>query len=138
MTNSALSSFDVTGWDEKPYNDPASGPRLSRTTVSKKFTGDLEAESTAELLMCQASAADLKAGAGYVASEQVQGTLAGLKGSFVLQHGGVIVGGKTEKTFGHVVPGSGTGQLKGLIGDAEIAVDADGRHTLTLFYQIAG
>ena len=136
MTSRALSSFDVTGWEESLYSDPASAPRLSRTTVSKKFTGDLEAESTAELLMCQASAADLKAGAGYVASEQVHGTLGGLQGSFVLQHGGLIIGGKTEKTFGHVVPGSGTGQLKGLVGDAEIAVDAAGRHTLTLSYHI--
>jgi hypothetical protein len=136
VTNRAVASFDVTGWEEKPYHDPEGGPRLSRTVVAKKFTGDLVAESTAELLMCQASAADVKAGAGYVANERVEGSLNGRVGSFVLQHGGLMRGGSPEKTFGHIVPGSGTGDLKGVIGDVEVAVDSDGRHTMTLTYEI--
>lgn len=36
--------------------------------------------------------------------------------------------------FGHVVPGSGTGELAGLTGEIEISVAEDGTHTLTLDY----
>jgi len=90
MPSRATASFDVTGWDQAPYGEQdAAGPRLSRATVRKSFRGDLVAESTAELLMCQADPSDLSAGAGYVASELVTGRLAGREGRFVLQHWGV-------------------------------------------------
>ncbi|MDH3456793.1 MAG: DUF3224 domain-containing protein [Gemmatimonadota bacterium] len=38
---------------------------------------------------------------------------------------------------GHVVPGSGTRELAGLSGQVQIAVDADGAHTLMLDYEIS-
>ena len=71
MSTRATASFDVTGWDESPYDEPADGPRLARATVTKMFRGDLEAESTAEVLMCQRDPSDLNAGGGYIASERV-------------------------------------------------------------------
>lgn len=134
MPTQATSTFNVTGWDESPYAEPDDGPRLARTTVKKVFEGDLEGESTAELLMCQAEAKDLNAGAGYVASEQFTGSLNGKSGTFVIQHGGLVSAGGTQQTFGHVVPGSGTGELVGLTGEVEISVAEDGTHTLTLDY----
>ncbi len=137
MPNHATAAFDVTRWDETPYHDPAGGPRLSRTVVGKTFTGDLVGDSTAELLMCRSDPADPKAGAGFVASELFEGRLHGLSGTFVFQHGGLMAGTATPKTFGHIVPGSGTDELKGLTGDAVIAVDGKGKHTLTLTYEIA-
>ena len=137
MPNQAISSFDVTAWDELPYLEPPAGPRLSRATVAKTFRGDLVGESTAELLMCTSDPADLAAGAGYVASELIEGRLSGLAGTFVLQHGGLMAGLETRETFGHVVPGSATGELQGLTGDAVLAVDAEGKHTMTLTYEIA-
>ena len=75
MTTRAVSSFKVTGWDQTPYGEQAPGQLLSRATVGKSFEGDMVAESTAELLMCQADQKDLKAGAGYVASELVPALL---------------------------------------------------------------
>jgi len=137
MTTSATSSFDVTGWDQAPYGDADQHPSFSKATVLKKFQGDLTGESTAQLLMCQADTSDLSAGAGYVASELVTGQLGGRSGTFVLQHWGVSGGGAPQRTGGHVVPGSGTGELAGLSGEVEIAVDADGAHSLTLTYDIA-
>ncbi len=131
----AVSSFQVTGWEQVPYDDGTAGPAMSRATVKKAFEGDLEGESTAELLMCQADTSDLSAGAGYVASERVTGRLGDRDGTFILQHWGVSAAG-TQRTGGHVVPGSGTGDLAGLTGDVVVAVDADGAHTLTLDYEI--
>ncbi len=134
MTTRAHCTFDVTGWEQTLYDNPADGPRLARATVSKMFRGDLEGESTAELLMCQADPDDFAAGAGYIASERVVGRLGGRSGTFVLQHGGLGGAGTTERTFGHVVPGSGTGELAGLGGDVEISRTPEGKHTLTLDY----
>ncbi len=136
MTIRAISSFDVTGWHQTRYEEEVTGPHLSRATVRKTFRGDLVGESTAELLMCQADPSDLTSGAGYVASERVVARLGGRAGTFVLQHWGLSGGGGPEKAAGHVVPGSGTGELTGLSGEVEISVDANGGHTLTLDYDI--
>jgi hypothetical protein len=135
MAIRSVSAFDVTGWDQTRYEEEAAGPVLSRVTIRKSYHGQLVGESTAELLMCQADPSDLSSGAGYVASERVVGRLGGREGSFVMQHWGVS-GSDAQRTAGHVVPGSGTGELAGLSGDVEIAVDAEGGHTLTLTYDI--
>lgn len=129
----ATSSFEVTGWDQTPYGENTEPPLLSQATVLKTFTGDLEGESTAQLLMCQADAKDLTAGAGYVASEVVNGVLNGKTGSFVMQHGGLSSAGN-NRTYGHIVPGSGTGELSGLTGEVSIA--ADGDHTINIDYEL--
>ena len=65
----------------------------------------MEGESVAELLTCSELA--------YLANERVSGSLDGRAGTFVLQHG-AWEGGQ----WGFVVPGSGTGELAGLRGDA--------------------
>ncbi len=132
----AVSSFEVTGWDQSPYGEAGAAPSLSRATVDKRFTGDLEGESTAELLMCQVDPGDLGAGAGYVASELVSGRLGDRRGTFVLQHWGLAGGEAGERTGGHVVPGSGTDGLAGLSGTVQISVGPDGSHTLTLDYEL--
>ena len=123
-------SFDVTGWDETAVSEPAALPGHGRATVRKRFHGALEAESVAELVTW--TAADPADGAGYVASEVVTGTLDGKAGTFVVQHGGLMGAGTPPRTFGNVVPGSGTGALEGLAGTVEIARDADGGHPITL------
>lgn len=137
MTIRAVASFDVTGWDPTPSGEEVKGPQLSRATVRKAFRGDLVGESTAELLMCQADPSDLSLGGGYIASERVVGRLGGRAGTFVIQHWGISGGGGPPRTAGHVVPGSGTGELVGLSGEVEISIDAEGGHTLTLDYDIA-
>ena len=137
MTIRAVSPFDVTGWDRTPYGNETEKPFLSRATVGKTFRGDLVGESTAEALMCQSDTTGLAGGAGYVASELVEACLENRTGTFVMQHWGVSGGGGPEWTSGHIVPGSGTGELAGLSGTIEISVDSDGLHTLTLDYDIA-
>lgn len=135
MTKRAVASFDVTGWDQTPYDDGTAEGALSRAAVRKTFQGDLMGESTAELLMFQAHPKDLSAGAGYVASERVVGQLGGRTGTFVIQHWGVS-DASGQRTGGHVVPGSGTGDLAGITGHVQIAVDPDGAHRLTLTYEL--
>jgi hypothetical protein len=127
-----IAEFEVTAWDQAPYGATADGgPELGRATVAKTFRGPLSGTSVAELLLC----GNGEAGRGYVASEHVTGTLEGRTGTFVLQHGGIQGPGDEGRTFGHVVPGSGTGELAGLRGDAVYRHDETGAR-LTLTYAL--
>ncbi len=100
-------TFAITGWDQAPYDEPADGPPLIRATVRKDYAGALAGSGVAELLTCGELA--------YAANERVTATLDGRAGTFVLQHGG-WEGGQ----WGFVVPGSGTGELAGLRGEARL------------------
>lgn len=125
-------TFDVTGWEPSPGDNPEEGPSLARVAIRKKFQGDIDGESAGEGLFCGLN--DPEAGAGYLVSERVRGALAGRSGTFVLQHGGVMGPGMAPRSFGNVVPGSGTGELAGLRGEVEISRTEEGVHTLTLRY----
>jgi hypothetical protein len=128
-----VAAFNVTGWEQTSLQ--GTGPYLSRATVTKTFRGDLEGTSEADLLMCQADPKKLGEGEGYVASEQFTGRLGGREGSFVIQHWGISGAGGAQQNGGHVVPGSGTGNLAGLSGRVAITVDAEGAHRITLEYE---
>ena len=129
-----VSSFEVTGWDTR--DEEGERPLLSEAIVDKRYHGDLDGEGRVRLLMCRASADGPLENAGYIAMEQVSGTLGGRKGTFVFHHWGIAEAGAPPRTGGHVVPGSGTGELAGMSGTMEIHVDGDGGHTLALDYEI--
>jgi uncharacterized protein DUF3224 len=71
---------------------------------------------------------------GYVATDIFDGAVAGRKGGFVFQHGGSIDRG-VLRPFGYVVPGSGSGELAGIMGDIEIAFVPPATHTIALTYR---
>jgi hypothetical protein len=79
---------------------------------------------------------EVKGSAGYVAIERVVGVLAGLEGSFVLQHSGTMTRGKGELSV-TVVPDSGTGDLKMISGKMTIEI-LDGRHLYSFEYATGG
>ena len=127
--------FDVTGWTPSVYDEPADGPALSRVTIRKAFREGLEGESVGEGLFCGMDAP--QNGAGYLVSERFTGRLRDRQGSFVIQHGGLMGPEVAPRTFGHVVPGSGTGELAGLRGEVVIDRTEDGGHTMTLDYDFS-
>jgi hypothetical protein len=73
--------------------------------------------------------------AGYVAIEQVTGTLSGRNGRFVLQHFGTMNRGNNFLLL-EVVPDSGTGELTGLSGKMSIRME-DGQHFYEFDYELA-
>jgi hypothetical protein len=119
-------TFEIVSWDETWTGELAEGWVVARATVRKKLAGVLDATSVGEVTTTAQGT-----GRAYSALERVEGTLAGRTGSFLLQHGGA--GDETgQEAFGHVVPGTGTGQLAGLRGTAVFAHDEAGaRITLT-------
>jgi hypothetical protein len=104
---------------------------LGRMTIDKQFNGDLEGTSHGQMLTAMSA---VQGSAGYVAIERVTGTLRGRKGSFVLQHTGVMDRGQSSLAI-TVVPDSGTDELAGLAGRFEILVE-DGKHSYVFEYTL--
>ncbi|HEX4962157.1 MAG TPA: DUF3224 domain-containing protein [Thermoanaerobaculia bacterium] len=130
MATLASGTFEVKLTPQAPSGESA-GPAVGRMTLDKQFHGDLEATSKAEML---AFGTSVKGSAGYVAMEQVTGTLHGRTGTFALQHSGTMTRGVGELSV-TVVPDSGTGDLVGLSGRMEIQI-ADGKHSYVFEYTL--
>jgi len=110
---------------------PAPAEGLARFSIDKEIHGDLEATTKGEML----TGGDPKTGtAGYVAIEMVTGKLAGKQGSFALQHFATMDQNGPKMTVA-VVPGSGTGELKGIAGTFTITI-AGGQHSYDLDYTL--
>ncbi len=127
MTLHAHGTFTV---DVKPLTPPpAEG--LGRFSINKQIHGDLEATTQGEMF----SGGDPKQGvAGYVAIEVVTGTLAGKHGTFALQHSATMDQNGPHMTV-IVVPGSGTGELKGITGTFAIHIEK-GQHSYDFDYTL--
>ena len=127
----ASGEFDVNLQPLESAATGRDGVTLGRLSIDKTFRGDLDAVSRGEMLSAMTP---VQSSAGYVAVEQVQGTLHGKRGSFVLQHFGVTHGGENRLIL-EVVPDSGTGELAGLRGAMQIII-ADGKHAYELDYTL--
>lgn len=130
MTTRASGTFEVKMSPQAPDEGvPEAG--IGRMLLDKRFAGDLEATSKGQML---AAGTAVAGSAGYVAIEQVTGTLAGRSGTFVLQHSGTLTRGAPQLTVS-VVPDSGTGGLQGLTGTMQIIID-EGRHSYVFDYTL--
>lgn len=115
-----------------PLDTDAESQLLGRMSIDKQFHGDLEATSKGQMLTGGTS---IRNSAAYVAIERVTGSLKGRKGSFALQHTGVMNRGVPSLVI-TVVPDSGTDQLEGLKGTMIINIEA-GKHSYQLDYTLA-
>ena len=129
MTIRASGAFDVQLTPRPPDAEVDAG--VGRLTIDKQFHGALEATSRGQMLAAQGR---VEGSAGYVAMEQVSGTLEGRKGTFVLMHTGVMTRGKPGLTI-IVVPDSGTGELAGLAGTMSIEI-SEGKHFYHFDYML--
>ena len=132
MTMRATGTFMIDSWDEEPY-DERDGTKLARVRVAKTFRGDVEGASTTDLLLAYGSE---EGSAAYVGFERVVGSIHGRPGSFVLHHTATSSPDGRSATWS-VVPDTGTGELRGLRGEAEISVGPDGDHAFSLDYDLA-
>jgi hypothetical protein len=130
MTRHAEGTFDVKAVP-LTADDATSGTAIGRLGIDKQFHGDIEGVSKGEML---AAGNQAKGSAGYVAIEQVTGTLHGRSGSFALQHFGTMDGGNFNLNVA-VVPSSGTGELAGIAGTMKIII-AGGKHSYEFEYTL--
>jgi hypothetical protein len=132
---SSTNSVRATGTFEVKLNPVAAyntdDQMLGRMSIDKLFHGDLEATGKGEMLSAGTS---VKGSAGYVAIEQVAGSLNGHNGTFVFQHNATMTRG-TPRLEVIVVPDSGTGELIGLAGTFMINIE-DGKHSYEFDYTL--
>lgn len=130
MTKRVQGPFDVKVKPLAPDEGAAASP-IGRMSIDKRYHGDLEGTGVGQML---ATMDDGQSGA-YVALERVTGSLQGRKGSFSIHHTGLMKRGAPELAI-HVVPDSGTDELKGLTGSMQIQIDAQGGHTYVFEYAL--
>ncbi len=131
MKKNVNARFAIKSWDEKPYSEGQDQPRLTRASVTKAYTGDIEGEGQVEYLAMYRS----DGSAAFVGLERVVGRIEGKSGAFVLQRTGVFEGGQAKETYS-VIPGSATGELQGLLGEGSSAVGHGMEHPFTLSYEL--
>lgn len=132
VTTTATAAFTVDEWDEvdrRTHGDAA----ISVARLAKTFTGDVVGVSRVDLL--GVTAADERSRA-YVALETFDVTVDGRAGTFVLVHHG-IQGGANESGSWTIAPGSGSGELAGMAGTAQLTRHEDGSHDLVLEYSLS-
>ena len=117
MADRARGTFEVRMTPQA--DDQAASAGLARLLIDKTFHGDLDGTSKGQML---GAMTQVEGSAGYVAIERVEGTLAGRRGTFMLQHSGSMTRAQPSLTV-TVVPDSGTEQLAGLSGTMAIIIE---------------
>jgi len=126
----AQGTFKVESWQEDGYAETGDGGKLTRASVTQAFSGDLEGEGAVEWLM--AYRADETA--HFVGLQQVRGRLAGREGEFVLETSGAFDGQAAEGAW-TIVPGTATGELRGLRGSGGFRAPHGREATVALDYE---
>ncbi|GAC1668268.1 MAG: hypothetical protein PVS3B2_07700 [Candidatus Dormibacteraceae bacterium] len=130
MKKIANGGFEIENWDEKPAGVKV-GPKVTRATVTQKFTGDIKGTGTTEYVMAYRPDKT----ADYSGVQVIKGILGSRKGSFAL----IVRGkydGKEAVTKWEVVPGASTGDLKGLTGKGEFGAPMGSKGKFRLIYEL--
>ena len=132
MTKHATGTFEVK-LNPQAVEEKVGDPTVGRMSIDKQFHGDIEGTSKGQMLV---TGTEVQGSAGYVAMERVTGTLHGHRGTFALQHSGMMTRGTPQLSV-TVVPDSGTGELVGLAGKMTINI-VDGKHLYEFEYTLPG
>ena len=130
MTTRATGTFDVK-LTPLASDESTGGTSLGRMSIDKQYHGDLAGAAKGEMLTGMTT---VKNSAVYVAVERISGTLNGRSGGFLLHHRGIMTRGAQDLVIA-VVPDSGSGELAGLEGRLEIAIDS-GKHSYVFEYTL--
>jgi len=131
MKKTVNARFAIKSWDEKPYSEVPGEAKLTRASVTKTYTGDIEGDAQVEYLMMYRA----DGSASFVGLERFTGRIKGKSGTFVLQRTGVFEDGQAKESYS-VIADSATGELKGLSGDGKTAVGHGMEHPFTLSYEL--
>lgn len=127
----AAGTFTVAAWDESTYQELAGDAKLTKATVTFGMEGDITGDATWDAVMCYRPDGT----AVYTGMQRVQGQLAGVDGSFVLQADGEFVNGEARSRW-QVIEGSGTGGLARLTGTGQSVATATPPGSFTLDYDL--
>jgi hypothetical protein len=131
VTHHASGTFEVKV-TPLPRDEKVAGLTVGRYASEKQLKGGLAGTSKGEMMAPESA---VEGSGGYVAVEQVTGTLDGRRGSFTLIHQGTMKKGAGFDLVIKVVPDSGTGQLSGLSGTMRIIIEG-GKHSYEFDYAL--
>ncbi len=118
-------TFEVDSWDEAPIAEVDDTSKLTRASVTKTYSGDVQGTSSTEWLMSYAEDGT----ATFVGMERITGTFGDREGSVVLQHVGRFADGAATAAL-TIVAGGSSGALAGATGDGDFRADPSGSVTL--------
>ena len=130
MKKIAHGGFEIDKWDEKPAGTTV-GPKVTRATVTQRFTGDIKGTGTTEYVMVYRPDKT----AEYSGVQIINGTVGTRKGSFALLVRGKY-DGKEAVTKWEVVPDASKGSLKGLTGKGEFSAPMGSKGKYKLTYEL--
>ena len=128
----ATGTFTVASWDESTYQDLGDGAKLTKATVTFAMEGDIAGEATWDALMCYRQDGT----AAFTGIQRMQGRLAGVDGSFVVQADGEYADGEARSRW-QVITGTGTGGLAGLTGTGQSVATATPPGSFTFDYDLS-
>ena len=124
----AKATYTVKKWEEETYQQISPEMKMTKASVEYNFSGDMEGKGSVEYLMFYRyfDAKDQhKSAASYVGLIRFEGTVAGKSGSFVMEDYGSFENG-TARSDLQIAEGSGTGELKGIMGTGTYRANQDG------------
>jgi hypothetical protein len=130
MRHRAEAAFTIDDKTMTPVSWP--GGDMAHVRWIKTYTGELAGAGTLESLMCQLTTEEgAPMARTYQGLELVEGDLHGRKGSFALLHLATSHGDENQMEL-TIVTGSGTGELAGISGTAQILPG----HDFVLEYEV--
>jgi hypothetical protein len=124
-------SFEVTGGTEDAYDERGDGIRLTHASGSQTFSGGISGIGDVHWLMLYR--ADKTA--HFVGLQRISGSVEGRAGSFVASAEGDHDGAGSVVSFS-IVPGSGMGELSGIVGDGRLDAEGGANGTYELDYTL--
>jgi hypothetical protein len=126
----AHGTFEVASWKEETYEDRDGNGKLTRAYVTQVFEGDILGEGATQWLMAYRGDGT----AHFVGLQRVTGSIGNRLGSFVLETVGDF-DGQIATWKASVVPGSGTDQLAGLVGEGSFGAAHGSKASFELRYR---
>ena len=128
----ATGRTEVKSYVPTKFDELAGAPTLVDVQVTETFSGDIEGEGVVRVIQ----AARQGGATTFVGIERVRGTIAGRRGTFLLQVSGRVFGQEMRAEW-FVLDGSGTGELAGLRGKGGFTAQLGRRGSIWLDYFFA-
>jgi len=134
---SAESTFEVESYESVEWSpEITTGLPTGHAHIRKTFTGALSGRSVAQFSYSYDGVSNTGT---FVALESIEATLDGRPGSLNVVHSSTVQGGAagpSHSDYLRIVPGSGTGALRGISGNGALWVERDGTHRIRLDYEL--
>lgn len=100
-------TYQITGWDEKAYNENEDGSKQSLAKITCTFSGDIEGTSEVQYLMAYGRDGT----ANFSGFETITCKVNGKQGQLVLQHAGKYENSVATSEFS-ILSNAGAGELQ--------------------------